>query len=239
MAVTLHSFISDFPEDVELAIVIAGEAVTGTAGQRHAGFVVKASDGRLWLFDLAWHNVYRRSPITQEYAYIVAEFLDPFSANAVIGFLAMLHHANKGHIPYSINYENGEYFDKITGKRLKTGLGQGLTCATFVLETLSRYGFELLDKATWPMTEENKKWQEDILNKLIAHTKIPYSIDDFLAQFELVGEVPRFRPEEAIGAASYFEDQPLNFDSVSFAADEVIAELGALGLDELLEKTAT
>lgn len=239
MAVTLQSITSDLPEGVDLAIVIAGEPVTRTAGQRHAGFMVKSPDGRLWLFDLAWHNIYRCSPMTEEYAYIVAEFLDPFSANAVIGFLATLYAANKDRLPYSINYEDGEYFDKATGVPLKTGLGQGLTCATFVLEALSRYGFELIDKSTWPRTEENRKWQEDILNKLIAHTRIPYSIDNFLAQFELVGEVPRFRPEEAIGAASYFEDQPLDFDVVSPAAVEVVAELRRLGLDESVAKAAT
>ena len=231
MAVTLHDVNLGLPEDVTLAIAIAGEPVTGAAGQRHAGFIVNSPDGKLWLFDLAWHNVYRKSYVTDKYAYVIAEFLDPYSEAAIIGFLMMLYNANKGRIPYGINYEDGEYFDAATGVRLKTGLGQGLTCATFVLEALSRYGFELVDKSTWPVTEENKKWQEEILNKLIDNTRPPYSIDDFLVQFGVVGEVPRFRPEEAIGAASYFEDQPLGFDVVSTAGTEVVAELRRVGLD--------
>lgn len=231
MTVTLYCVDSGLPEDVDLAIVIAGEPVTCVAEQRHAGFVVKAFDDKLLLFDLAWHNIFRQSNIESTYAYTVAGFLDQYSANAIIAFLAILHHANKGKIPYSINYEDGEYFDKATGECLKKGLGQGLTCATFVLEVLSRYGFELIDKTTWPLTEDNKEWQKGILDKLIYNTNVPCSIDDFLAQFDYIGKAPRIKPEEVVGVASYFDDVPIGFDVASSAANEVISELHRLHLD--------
>ncbi|WP_157642799.1 hypothetical protein [Burkholderia ubonensis] len=230
MAVTLYKVDDRLPEDVTLAIVIAGEPVTGTSGQRHAGFVVKANDQSLWLFDLAWHNLCRKGPIAPNYAYVITEFIDQFSANAIIAFLANVYQANKDKFTYSIGWDDkGEYFEKGTGKPLKTGLGEGLTCATFVLEALKRYGFEILKADTWPITEENKEWQTKILNKLIETR--PDSIDDFMVQFQQIGNVPRFKPEEAIGAASYFEEEPLPFDVVAPAADEVVGELVRLGLD--------
>lgn len=231
MAVTLHRISSPLPEDVELAIVIAGELVTHMPDQRHVGFVVKYPDGQLWLYDLASHNWYRKTRVSPNYAYLVPEFLDPVNANAIVAFLAMSHHANQGRLPYSIKYEDGEYFDKATGERVMMGQGQGLTCATFVLEALARYGFELVDRSTWPLTPENAKWQEGILNVLIDNTRPPYSIDDFLAQFDFVGQVPRFRPEEAVGAANYYVDEPLTFDVVSPSGAEAVAELRRLGLD--------
>lgn len=231
MAVTLHPITSPLPDDVELAIVIAGELVTRVPEQRHAGFVVKYPDGQLWLYDLATHNLYRKTRIGQNYAYLIPEFLDPVNANVIIGFLAMSHHVNQGRLRYSVNYEDGEYFDRETGAQAMVEQGQGLTCATFVLETLSRYGFELVDRSTWPLTQENAEWQRGILEILIDNTSPPYSIDDFLAQFKFVGQVPRFRPEEAIGAAHYYDDEPLKFNVVSISGLETVAELRRLGLD--------
>ncbi|MED5597190.1 hypothetical protein [Janthinobacterium sp. P210006] len=230
MEVILDKVTQNFPEDLQLAIVIAGTPITRTDDQRHAGFVVRSDDGRLWLFDLAWHNIFRQTEITHEYAYLVSDFLDPFEANAVIGFLANLYNENKGRLPYSINYEDGEYFDATTGQCLKTELGQGLTCATFVLAVLARYGIELIDISTWPKTEENKQWQEQILKKLIDTTRPPDTIDTFLTQFSMVGSVPRVRPEEAVGAASCFQEEALHFNVVSPAAAKVVEELNRLGL---------
>lgn len=230
MAVTLYKVESELPDDITLAIVIAGEPVTHTPGQRHAGFVVKGDNQSLWLFDLAWHNMCRKGPIGAGYAYVIAEFLDPFAANAIMAFLGNVYLANKDRFTYAIGWDdNGEYFEKGTGKALKTGLGEGLTCATFVLEVLKRYGFDLVDASTWPLTDENAQWQAAMLNRLIQSR--PDSIDDFLVQFDQVGKVPRFRPEEAIGAASYYEREPLPFPVVSPAAGEAVAELQRLGLD--------
>ncbi|CAG4906374.1 hypothetical protein [Paraburkholderia saeva] len=230
MAVTLYKVDEKLPEDVALAIVIGGEPITGAQGQRHAGFVVKANDHNLWLFDLAWHNMCRKSPIDPGYAYVIAEFLDPFAANAIIGFLANVYDANKDRFTYAIGWDDkGGYFEKGTGKPLKTGLGEGLTCATFVLEVLARYGFDLVDTSTWPLTEENAQWQRMILDRLMQTR--PTSIDDFVVQLGRVGNVPRFKPEEAIGAANYFDEDPLPFDIVSPAGAEAVAELKRLGLD--------
>lgn len=199
-------------------------------GQRHAGFVVQANDNKLWLYDLAWHDTLRQTQLNLGYAYVLEDFLDQYSAAAITAFLANVYHANKERAPYSIVWDtNEQYFDKGTGKSLKTAPGEGLTCATFVLEVLKRYGFDLLDAKTWPITEQNAQWQKSILQKLIDSQ--PKSIDDFLTQFSHIGKVPRFMPEEVLGAASYYEDSPLSFDVVSSASREIVNELQRLGLD--------
>lgn len=230
MTANIQPVASGVPEDIQLALVIAGSQVTGSTEQRHAGFLVQYDNRTLWLFDLAWDNTYRQAKMTDEYAYLASDFFDPFTSNALVGFLVMALQENNGKISYSINYEDSPYFDKSTGKALNTKPGQGLTCATFVIETLERYGIELIDRDSWPITEENAKWQKDILQKLIFHTRPPLSIEKFLAQFQYIGKTPRFRPEEALGAASIYTGNPLAYEAVSPEATSVVLELDRLGL---------
>lgn len=228
--ISLNKVESNLPEDIVLAIVIAGDSVTGTQGQHHTGFVFQAGDGKLWLFDLAWHELCRYTPMEPGYAYVIEDFIDKYAATAIASFLANVHHVNKDNIKYSISWDNdSEYFDKTTGKNLKTGRGEGLTCATFVLEVLKRYGFDLLDIKTWPITAANSDWQKSIVDKLIESR--PQSIDDFIVQFSKVGYTPRFLPEEVVGAAGYYDEEPLNFAIVSPASNEVLNELRRLCLD--------
>ncbi|MBU9574277.1 hypothetical protein QZM92_22710 [Burkholderia multivorans] len=228
MTIALHKVDDRLPEDLSLAIVICGEAVTHTEGQRHVGFVVKGDGDTLHLFDLAWHNTCRYKQIDPGYAYVISDFLDPFTASALIGLLVTLQSINSTRLPYSIVYDGGEYFDRDTKQLIKTELGAGRTCATFVLAVLEHYGIDLLDLASWPITEEDAGWQAKILTTLKASR--PTSTDEFLAQFDHIGKVPRFRPEEVVGAAYYFEDEPLPHSVVQPAGLETIAELRRLGL---------
>lgn len=218
MALTLGDIAAGMPPDVSLAVVIAGEPITQTPGGRHAGFVVRSGDGTLILFDLAWHNIFRQSVITDDYSYLRLEFLDPANEWALIGFLGTLLAASRGQIPYSIGYEQREYFGPDLRFQRQTP-GDGLTCATFVLESFHRYGFDLLDRSTWPITDEMRKWQLDMINKL------PLDANEFLAQFNMIGKFPRYKPEEVLGAANYFEFEPLSYEDVQPAAAEVIDEM--------------
>lgn len=225
MALTLGDIASGMPPDVTLAVVIAGEPITRTPGGRHAGFVVRADDGKLLLFDLAWHNIFRQSEITADYGYLRLEFLDPANEWTMIGFLMTLLATSKGRIPYSIGYDIKpiDYFSaEATFQR--TQLGDGLTCSTFVLETFRRYGFDLLDRDTWPITEEMKNRQHDLVLMLKKHAE-DFGPAEFLAQFQMIGRYPRYSPEEVVGAANYFESEPLSYEQVQPAAGEVLDQL--------------
>lgn len=230
MTVDLKAVINGVPQDLELAIVIAGSLVTGSKDQRHAGFLVQYPDYSLWLFDLAWDNICRKEKMTAEYAYLNRNFLDPFNATAIIASLHMIQSENRKSLGYSIHYEEGSYFDPATGKGLKTNPGQGLTCATFVIETLEKYGINLIDRASWPITQENSEWQRGILNLHISRTRPPLSIEKFTSQFKYIGKTRRFRPEEAIGAASIFSGVPIPYYSAAPAAQAVLTELERLHL---------
>ncbi|MGL4471807.1 MAG: hypothetical protein ACRCT3_16680 [Aeromonas hydrophila] len=227
--VSLYKVENNLPDEIILAIVIAGEHVTRNIGQRHAGFVVQAS-GKIWLYDLAWHNCIRQIELKPGYAYVDNDFLDQYSAHAIATYLSIIYHENKGSLPYSIEWNHDEsYFDEHTGRYLKTEPGDGLTCATFVLEVLKSYGFDLVETSTWEITEENTQWQKDIIKTL--KNNIPSAIDDLTQQLPYIGKTPRFKPEEVLGAAGCYEDVPLCYDIVSSASSQVLHELKRLGLD--------
>ncbi|MGL6559306.1 hypothetical protein ACSZNH_21980 [Aeromonas dhakensis] len=227
--ISLYKVEDNLPNETILAIVITGEHVTRNAGQRHAGFVVQANE-KLWLYDLAYHNYIRQIELKPGYAYVDNDFLDQYSAQAIATYLSIIYHENKGNLPYSIKWDHdGKYFDENTGKYLKTEPGDGLTCATFVLEILKSYGFDLVETSTWEITEENTIWQENIIKGLKEN--IPSAKNDLTQQLPYVGKSPRFKPEEVLGAAGCYEETPLCYDMVSSASNQVIHELKRLGLD--------
>lgn len=213
----------DLNGEVRVAVVIAGDKTIGRINQRHTGFVVKAEDGKLWLFDLATHNRFRMTEVPHGYGSAALEFMDPYSSLTFVGWLLALHQRRAGKLPYGIAYE-GEYFGS-DGNYLRDELGDGLTCATFVIESLKRQGFELINQETWPVLAEDGQWAEGLL------PYIPYTDEEFSAQCEHIGKVARYRPEQAVGAAYYYDGDPQSYATVEPAGCEVICELVRMGLD--------
>lgn len=229
MPVSLQEIELQHKQDLHLKIAIGGSHVTRVEGQRHLAFVVGNNSGENFLYHLGSHNKFKCELLVEGYAANDEDFLDPYSANAIIGFLATLYDESKGRIPYSIEYSAGEYFAD-SGAQLKTEHGDGLTCATFVLEVLSRYGNIVLDRSTWPQDDaENAKWQQWIINA-IARSCQGEPIDTFLAQVKKIGNVARFRPEEVMAATCEFEDEPLTFQQVAGPAQQVVDQMQLLGI---------
>ena len=218
----------EFPTEIGLAIVIAGENITRNQGQRHTGFVCKGADGRLWLFHQGWHNRCRHEELSPGYALVVDDFLDEFSATAITSFLANVIQASQGNIPYSPNWDHSKtYLEAGSGRYVATSGGDGLTCATFVLESLKRYGFDLVNAESWPIREQDKIWKTQALQALERQL----TIDDFAIQLEKVATLPRCRPEEAAAAASAFRGKPLDYETIAPISDQILAELHHMGLD--------
>ncbi|WP_460156304.1 hypothetical protein [Pseudomonas sp. S2_H10] len=216
MKLELYEFNAPLPENVLLALAIAGRVEPD--GQRHTGFVVRDFTDRCLLFHLGSNNNYAQNDLTDEYSYLLVPALAPATANAIISFLLLLLQNTNGQVPYSIAWDNVEYFDK-EGQLVKTGPADGFTCATFVLETLKRYGLELVDRATWPITKASEDWQKWILPLL----NLP--VENYKAQLELAGKYPRVRPEEALGAAHYYKGEKLPYPVVAPAGVEVVKEM--------------
>ncbi len=219
MKIELKRYDVELPDNVNLALVIAGDFNEG--GQRHTGFVVKDFFGDVWLFHLATNNLYLKSSFTPKYNYLLVPSLEPEIELVIISFLAVLYSVTDGKIPYSIGWDEKHYFDS-DGALVANDSGDGFTCATFVLESFKRYGMDMVARETWPLSPEDSAWQENII-KLID-----LSPEQFLAQVEKVGKYPRFHPEQALGAAHHFTSFRLPYSVVRPAGEEVVAEMARL-----------
>ncbi|WP_447742310.1 hypothetical protein [Pseudomonas laurentiana] len=212
----LFKYDVEMPEHVNLALVIMGDVEE--EGQRHTGFVMRDLLGGCWLFHLGWNNHYFRSPMSEKYNYLLIPILEPETETVIVAFLCMLLSDTEGKVPYSIAWEEREYFD-VDGKLVDLSLSDGFTCATFVLETLKRFGLDMVDRSTWPIPAGDAAWQERILER------VDLSREQFNAQVALIGKRPRFRPEQALGAAHYYRGTKLCHAEVVPAGRQVISEM--------------
>ncbi|QXH68580.1 hypothetical protein [Pseudomonas asgharzadehiana] len=219
MGLELHKFDVELPEDVSLALVICGDL--GVEEQRHTGFVVRNMMGETYLFHLATHNDFRKGQVSLSYNYLLIPYLEPAVEVPIVAFLFLLHHDTQGRISYSTEYQDRDYFDG-DGKLVLVKPSDGFTCATFVLETMRKYGMDLVDRSTWPINEKDAEWQRNIIGR------VGLNLEEFLAQIENIGEYPRFRPEQALGAAHYYEGKKLSYNVVHPAGLEVIYEMARL-----------
>lgn len=219
MGLELYKFDVDLPDDVSLALVICGGL--GAEDQRHTGFVVRNMMGETFLFHLATHNDFRKGEVSLNYNYLLIPFLDPAVELPIVTFLFLLHHDTSGKISYSTEYQDKDYFNE-EGSLVMLKPSDGFTCATFVLETMRKYGMDLVDRATWPINEADKNWQRGIIGL------VGLNHEQFLAQIKNIGEYPRFRPEQALGAAHYYEGKRLGYSIVQPAGLEVVTEMARL-----------
>ncbi|WP_339480348.1 hypothetical protein [Pseudomonas sivasensis] len=219
MRLELYNFDAKLPDGVLLALAITGNL--DDDGQRHTGFVVRDFFDNSQLFHLGRNNYYRQEVLSKSYSYLLVPALEPEVANAVISLLVTVLQNTHGNVPYSIAWDQEEYFDS-DGRLVKTDPIDGFTCATFVLEILKRQGMELVDRSTWPLSDENKNWQKNILPLL------GLSIESLMAQLEAIGKFPRIRPEEALGAGHLFRGDPLPFNVVQPVSRNVLDEMKRL-----------
>lgn len=220
MKLELHKFDQKLPDGVLLALAIAGQL--DAQGQRHTGFVVKDFFDDSYLFHLVEGNRYIKEPLSYKYCYLIVPALEPEVANAIISILVTVLQATEGNIPYSIVWDEvGDYFGE-DGKLIRKGTLDGFTCATFVLEILRRQGLNLVQRKTWPIPEEDQDWQKDIL----PLQSLP--IENLIAQMEVIGQCPRIRPEEAVGAGHVYRGVPLAYDEVVPASLQVMEEMRRL-----------
>lgn len=102
--------------------------------------------------------------------------------------------------------------------------GDSLTCSTFVLCILEQFGFEVIDRDSWRITDEDTKWQEKIL-KILERYLQP---DFHKLQKDNVGKVVRIRPEQLVGACGIYNYRPVSYTDACNAAEVVLEELDKL-----------
>jgi len=170
---------------------------------RHIGILFPSEDGattRVRLIHLAWHCLLKEdSPEMAAYSWLELPLPEELSPMIVQLCRLLIRKYAKGKDPlaYALRYDGGR-FDPGTGCFLSES-GHGLTCATFVLAVFKSHGVDLLRTDQWRERDEDKKWQQWILDELgDARYATPEHIRAVEREIKL--GCARFRPQEVAAA---------------------------------------
>ncbi|RUM02654.1 hypothetical protein [Rhizobium chutanense] len=214
MALTAGSF-----ENVSNIGIAIGRS---SATQNHVGFLYLAEAGPRMLH-LAWHYRLRDdSPYDDDWKdYLWADFNleDEENRSALAAFVATVSLNSTNGIPYGFSFDGSAFGPD--GGFIPPPLGQGLTCATFVVTVLAAAGFRLLDLTSWQNREGDEQWRAKIIAWLESTPDVPRSHIDLLREDT---HALRIRPED-ITAAAISTPWPLSFAQVDAIAKDVLAEL--------------
>lgn len=131
--------------------------------QHHIGLIYRTEPTQpVHFLHLAWHCLLRHeSPPTHGFVWVESS-LDPVNQTLLAAYCRLIVECHEsGQIPYGIAYE-GDYFDPATGAWLRGSVGEGLTCATFVMALYEALGLPLVAQETWPHRDSDVQWQETI-----------------------------------------------------------------------------
>lgn len=203
-----------------------GVALDQTAPcQFHIGMLFRQAN-EVQFCDLAFHHLLRHLPASDphlaQYRWVNSG-LEPENVVTMSDFAAKLA-LNVDKLPYGFDL-NGEAFDQITGQALPIPPGKGFTCASFILAAHRHRGIELLDESSWPVRDEDKTWQQQILGVLREYCE-RHKIDatEHLEAIQSDVNGIRYRPDEVAGGV-LATDIPLTFPEARALADEIVADL--------------
>lgn len=187
----------------------------------HVGFLYRNDDDQVCLSDLARHHIFRGStdPDTS-YFWLEPQFND-IVRELVATFLMHVAEQNKtGEIPYS-TLRQGQAIDK-SGKYVSSGMGTGLTCATYILSVFEALEIPLLVLESWPVGRpRDLEWAQSIL-AMLENVAPKEHIE---AQKVNLPNVVRYRPEEVGAAFTMFTNTPLSFEQVKPDSEELLGLL--------------
>lgn len=201
-----------------LAIQVSDPA----SGQFHTATLYRF-DGRLMIGDLQNHLVSRRGDArASESLFWIAPDLSQEDQRILAAKVDAWLDDNTGKIPYSVAHPGGVVFkDNVW---VGNDPGQGLTCATFIVELFNELGIPFIDVGTWQDRCGDIQWAERIL-AAISHSMPPEHVD---AQRKRIGHTVRVRPAD-IAAAGHLVDQQmevsLHFDQVAPLSARIEADL--------------
>jgi hypothetical protein len=187
----------------------------------HVAFLYKTDGHPARLAHLAWHHhqIPDGSP-DENYLWEQIQ-LDETNSSYVASWLDD-RRAKPDNIPYGFSI-SGEVFDGDNDDFIDPPLGEGLTCATFIIAVLKHLKFPLIKEETWPVNRrDDVAWQTGILQQLERTGASQLHVEALRSN---VGAV-RYRPEEICGAAC-LDDWPVAYDDASTTAAEIVNLIGA------------
>lgn len=147
--------------------------------------------------------------------------IDDRVLTSLAGWVEVIHERNQsGAVPFSINY-TGRYFSE-SGDLIRGELGEGLTCATFVLAVFSDFSLPLVDVTTWRGRLSDKSWHKKILKDMKKYGADPMHVK---RQEPLIGLAARYRPEEVAAAFGIFTGLPNSFRDVEPYAQQILGKI--------------
>lgn len=134
------------------------------------------------------------------------DFLDTEEADTLIASIMSFSTNNENSAKYSVSFSNNSRV--VDGVFVGGYADEGLTCSTFIICLLNNLAFQIVDTEGWPITDEDRQWQQDNKNSL-----------DCLGT---VGRTPRFTPEQVLGACCCFDgENSLKYNHVLESAKQV------------------
>lgn len=217
------------PELGELAIAIAGSAVTQSEGQRHLGLLIlPAGAQQPAIIHQAWMNLLRRDEPADLniYSWVPCPGIEATIQSLFVDWLDVVWKQNhEAGIPYGFDaFSRSDFLDDGTFAHL--GKHVGLTCASFVASCFACYGLNLLKAETWPIRSDDVERQKELLVRLGDRATPDYLKE----QEELIGKVVRIRPEEVAAAGFVFDGtNPTAFDHIAPLGEQVVDRMKAAG----------
>lgn len=177
----------------------------------------------LWMGDLQGHlRTCRTKAAPTEDTYWVSPDLVEEDQRILAAKIDAWLDKNENKIPYSVAHSGGVVFrdDVWVGDEP----GQGLTCATFLVELFKELAIPFIDVETWRKRDGDDEWAKKIL-PLICASMSQMHVD---AQRARIGDTIRVRPTDVAAAGLLLNqhvDVSLTFDQVAPTSERVEAKL--------------
>lgn len=211
------------PNDCPFDRIVSAALAIKRSGQfLHTGLVYRRNSGDISLIHLGWHNFLKNEAPDPSYFWIPT-VLGDLNQLQVAVFLDMLWAKNNdGKIPYSITCGHSLRCFDTQGNRTPMRLGEGHTCASFVLAVFDSLSLPLIIPETWPAGRPgDREWANIILDKL-RDPRYPVPKDHIDAQEAAIDNIVRFRPEEVAAAFDRFEGDSLAFEQIREQSEFVL-----------------
>ena len=205
-------------------IPLVGLAIKRGPHYVHVGFLYRNEGDVVHLSHLPWHYHFRGRDITDpSYFWLEPQFNEMVREQIAAFLLHVAEENESGEIPYS--YLNRGKSINESGKYVTSGVGSGLTCATYILAIFEALEISLIDLQTWPVGRAgDAEWAQGIL-ALLAEAQPPATAEHIAAQQAELPNVVRYRPEEVGAAFTMFTSTPLIFAQVDVPSVELLAQL--------------
>lgn len=198
----------------QISVLAVGIGVGVDNKQRHTGFII-LYDGKYSIMHHGWHNHFLHQITKEEIDENFQWFAPVQSMNSdhqedFVDWLMAHWEANRNNIPYSVVYDPSTPYYNSDSSYKRRNDGEGLTCATFVMESLRSFGWEMFNYDTWKQREKDPSWFQTIFKKLkehiIEHPRLRITQKHIDAQDANSKQSPRFKPEEVVTGVNVFKD---------------------------------